>query len=214
MSALHIFYDAPLSDSALQLLKEGVAPHELVFPRRASESVLGRTQPDPVLKTADVAFGQPDIANVMEAERLRLIQLTSAGYTRYDTPHFRSWAGARGVIVTNSSGVYAEACAEHVFAFMLAQSRLLPQGLGVRCESGSAEWTKLREGSALLQGQSAVILGFGSIATRLLQLLSPFEMKVIAMRRKPRGDEKVAIVGPENLRDALAAADHVINILP
>ena len=214
MSALHIFCDAPLSDSALQLLKEGVAPHELVFPRRASQSVLGPTQPDPGLRTADVAFGQPDIANVMEAERLRWIQLTSAGYTRYDTPHFRSWAGARGVFVTNSSGVYAEACAEHVFAFMLAQSRLLPQGLGVRCESGSAEWTKLREGSALLQGQSAVILGFGSIATRLLQLLSPFEMKVIAMRRKPRGDEKVTIVTPDNLRDALAAADHVINILP
>lgn len=34
------------------------------------------------------------------------------------------------------------------------------------------------------------------------------------MRRKPRGDEKVAIVRPENLREALAVADHVINILP
>ena len=214
MSALRIFCDASLSDSALQLLKRGVASHELVFPKRAAESVLGRTEPDSALRKADVAFGQPDIGEVMKAERLRWIQLTSAGYTRYDTPQFRSWAEARGVIVTNSSGVYAEACAEHVFAFMLAQSRLLPQGLGVRCESGSAEWTKLREGCTLLQGQSAVILGFGAIATRLLQLLSPFEMKVIAMRRKPRGDEKVAIVTPDHLRYALAAADHVINILP
>jgi phosphoglycerate dehydrogenase-like enzyme len=214
MSALHIFCDAPLSDFALQLLRQGVALHELVFPRRASGSVLARAEHDPALRTADVAFGQPDVANVMETERLRWVQLTSAGYTRYDTPDFRSWAAARGVIVTNSSGVYAEACAEHVFAFMLAQARLLPQGVGVRCESGSPEWTKLREGSVLLQGQSAVILGFGAIAGRLWQLLSPFEMKVIAMRRKPRGDEKVAVVTPDNLRDALADADHVINILP
>ena len=92
------------------------------------------------------------------------------------------------MIVTNSSGVYAKACAEHVFAFMLAQARLLPQALGFRCESGSPQWMELRQGSVLLQGQSAVILGFGAIAARLLQLLSPFEMKVIAMRRHPRGD--------------------------
>jgi phosphoglycerate dehydrogenase-like enzyme len=214
MSALCIFCDAPLSDSALQLLSQGVASHELVFPKRAAESVLGRSEPDLALRSADVAFGQPDVSNVMEAERLRWIQLTSAGYTRYDTPHFRSWAEAHGAIVTNSSGVYAEACAEHVFAFMLAQSRLLPQGLVVRCESGSPEWTQLREGSALLRGQSALILGFGAIATRLLELLAPFEMKVTAMRRKPRGDEKVPVVTPDHLREALAAADHVINILP
>jgi phosphoglycerate dehydrogenase-like enzyme len=214
MSALCIFCDAALSDSALQLLKQGVASHELVFPKGAAETVLGRIEADSALGRSNIAFGQPDVSNVLETDRLRWIQLTSAGYTRYDTPHFRSWAQASGVIVTNSSGVYAEACAEHVFAFMLAQSRLLPQGLGVRCESGSPEWTKLREGSALLKGQSAVILGFGAIATRLLQLLSPFEMKVVAMRRKPRGDEKVAVVTPDDLRDALAAADHVINILP
>ena len=214
MSALCIFCDAPLSDSTLQFLKEGIASHELVSPPRAVQSVLARAEPDSALRTADIAFGQPDIANVMESERLRWIQLTSAGYTRYDTPDFRSWARSRGVIVTNSSGVYAEACAEHVFAFMLAQARLLPHALGVRCESGSPQWMELREGSVLLQGQSAVILGFGAIAARLLQLLSPFEMEVIAMRRNPRGDETVPIVTADNLRDALAAADHVINILP
>ena len=214
MSAFRIFCDAPLSDSALGFLKQGAAPHELVFSRRAFQLVLARSEPDPGLRIADIAFGQPDIADVMESERLRWIQLTSAGYTRYDTPDFRSWARSRGVIVTNSSGVYAKACAEHVFAFMLAQARLLPQALGVRCESGSPQWMELRQGSVLLQGQSAVILGFGAIAARLLQLLSPFEMKVIAMRRHPRGDETVPIVTVDNLRDALAGADHVINILP
>jgi phosphoglycerate dehydrogenase-like enzyme len=202
-----------LSDSSLQLLKEGIGSHEVVFPRRVAGSVLA---PDPAaaLGRADIAFGQPDVASVMESERLRWIHLTSAGYTRYDTPEFRSWAESRGLVVTNSSAVYAEACAEHVLAFMLAQARLLPQGLSVRCENESPEWTLLREGSVLLRGQSAVILGFGAIAARLLQLLSPFEMKLTAMRRKPRGDEAVPTVAPENLRDVLAVADHVINILP
>ncbi len=211
---LRIFSDAPLSASALEILKEGTAPHELVFPGRTAESVLVRTEPDPALGTADIAFGQPDVAGVLKSERLRWIHLTSAGYTRYDTPEFRAFAKSRGLLVTNSSAVYAEACAEHVFAFMLAQARRLPQGLQIRCASGSPQWIQLRESSALLQKQRAVILGFGAIAARLVELLAPFEMEVIAMRRKPRGDERIPIVTPEHLRQAFATADHVISILP
>ena len=214
MSGLRIFCDAPLSDRALQLLQEGAVSHELVFPRRAAESVLARTEADPALGTADIAFGQPDVAGVMESGRLRWIQLTSAGFTRYDTPEFRSFAKSRGLLVTNSSEVYAEACAEHVFAFMLAQARKLPQGLASRCADGSPEWMQLREGSIILRHQRAVILGFGAIASRLLELLSPFEMKVVAMRRSPRGDEGVPTITPEDLRGALAVAHHVINLLP
>jgi phosphoglycerate dehydrogenase-like enzyme len=211
---LLILSDAPLSASALAILKEGTAPHELVFPRRSAESILVRTEPDPALGTADIAFGQPDVASVLKSERLRWIHLTSAGYTRYDTPEFRAFAKSRGLLVTNSSAVYAEACAEHVFAFMLAQARRLPQGLQTRCANGSPQWIQLREGSALLQKQRAVVLGFGVIAARLVELLAPFEMEVIAMRRKPRGDERIPIVTPEHLRQALTTADHVISILP
>jgi phosphoglycerate dehydrogenase-like enzyme len=211
---LRIFSDAPLSSSALEILKKGTASHELVFPRRSAESVLVRTEPDPALATADIAFGQPDVAGVLNSDPLRWLHLTSAGYTRYDTPEFRASAASRGLLVTNSSAVYSEACAEHVLAFMLAQARRLPEGLQTRCANGSPQWTQLREGSALLQNQHAVILGFGIIASRLLQLLAPFEMKVVAMRRKPKGDEGIPTVTAENLPQALAAADHVISILP
>ena len=211
---LRIFSDAPLSASALEILKNGTASHELVFPRRAAESILVRTEPDPALETSDIAFGQPDVASVLKSERLRWIHLTSAGYTRYDTPEFRTFVKSRGLLVTNSSAVYVEACAEHVFAFMLAQARRLPQGVQTRCANGSPQWIQLREGSALLQKQRAVILGFGVIAARLVELLAPFEMELIAMRRKPRGDEGIPTVTPEDLRQALATADHVISILP
>jgi phosphoglycerate dehydrogenase-like enzyme len=214
MPTLRIFCDAPLSDSAERLLREGAASHDLVFPRRAAGSVLSRSEPDPALRTADIAFGQPDVASVVDSNSLRWIQLTSAGYARYDTSGFRSAAKSRALLVTNSSSVYAEACAEHVFAFMLAEARKLPQGLASRCGDDSPEWKQLREGSVILRNQRAVILGFGTIAARLLELLAPFEMNVLAMRRKQRGDEGVPTVTPDNLRSALAIADHVVNILP
>jgi phosphoglycerate dehydrogenase-like enzyme len=214
MPRLRIFCDAPLSASALQILKEGTAPHELVFPQRAAESVLVRTEPDPALATTEIAFGQPDLEGVFKAESLRWIHLTSAGYTRYDTPEFRSFARRRGLLVSNSSTVYAEACAEHLLAFMLAQARKLPEGLRTRYANGSPPWAQLREGSVLLQNQRAVILGFGAIAARLIELLAPFGMEVIAMRRKPRGDEGIPVVTREHLQSALVSADHVISILP
>ena len=110
-------------------------------------------------------------------------------FQRYDTPEFRALVKERGLIVTNSSSVYAAACAEHVFAFMLAQSRMLPQALRSQAANGAPEYFQLRADSVSLRGQSMVILGFGGIATELVKLLAPFEMNITAMRRHPRGDE-------------------------
>lgn len=212
--AMNIFSDSQLSDAAARLLRDGVAPHRIVGPQKAAASVLVKSEPDPTFATADIAFGQPDLLSVDQALRLRWIHLTSAGFTRYDTAKFRAMAAARDLILTNSSSVYAEACAEHAFAFMLAQARRLPEGLRTRTPSGTPEWFQLRGTSALLRGESVVILGFGAIAAHLIKLLGPFEMRITAMRRKPRGDEGVPTVTPEHLPDVLAAADHVVNILP
>jgi len=214
MKALKIFSDTPLSDSALKLLRDGVAPHELIFPAKPSISVLAKSHLDPAFTDADIAFGQPDVANVLRSDRLRWMHITSAGFTRYDTAEFRTAAASRGLMVTNSSTVYAEPCAEHVFAFMLAQGHCLPAALKSNCAFGSAAWNELRNSCALLRDQNAVILGFGAIALKLVEMLRPFGMKMVAFRRKPKGDEPIPIVTLEQLPPALAGADHVINILP
>lgn len=214
MNALKIFSDSPLGPTDRQLLLDGSAPHEILFPKKAVTSVLGTPEPDPLFAEADVAFGQPDLESIARSERLKWIQVSSAGFTRYDTPEFRSLVKERGIIVTNSSSVYAEACADHVFAFMLANSRRLPQALASQAANASPEWFQLRGDSVSLRGQSVVILGFGTIALELVKLLTPFDMKITAMRRTPRGDEGFPVVTPDELPAALATADHVINILP
>jgi len=57
-------------------------------------------------------------------------------------------------------------------------------------------------------------LGFGSIARRLVELLRPFAMEIVALRRKPGSEAGVSIITEEQLPAALGAADHVVNILP
>lgn len=211
---LKIYTDARLGPAALELLQDGTAPHQLVFPLKQGESVLQKSEAGPEFAGVDIAFGQPDVADVERAPRLRWIHLTTAGYTRYDTPEFRALAARAGFALSNSSAVYAEPCAEHALAFMLAQTRQLPQGLRTRCANGEPEWNALRQNSSCLTGQNVLILGYGAIGARLAELLAPFRMRVVAMRRHPRGDEGVATITPDELPAAMAAADHVVNILP
>jgi len=214
MTTLTIWTNAQFADAPRAQLLEGVGSHRLIFSTQLSASNLVKAAPDPALLGADVAFGQPDPDLTLQSTRLRWIQLTTAGYTRYDVPAFRAGFGGRGGQLTNSSGVYDEPCAEQVLAFMLAQARQLPASHeSQRTDHG---WPHLarRARCRLLLGQNVVLLGFGAIGRRLAEMLAPFGMNVTAVRRKPAGDENVRVVTEEQLGAALASADHVVNILP
>ena len=211
---LTIWCNANFEGAARALLEAGTQPHKLIFSERKSASNLVAGGADPALHEADAAFGQPDPLDAAQCERLRWVHLNSAGYTRYDTPEFRAALSARGATLTNSSGVYAEPCAEHAFSFMLAQARQLPQALDE--QRGSRAWssTERRANSRLLLGQSVVLLGFGAIARRLARMLAPFEARITAVRRQAAAVPGVTIVPETRLAEALAEADHVVNILP
>ena len=212
--AVKIFTDIQTDSESIAWLRQALQPHELLQPTVKASSVLSVAPDDPLVAEADIILGQPSLSSIALAEKARWVHISSAGFTRYDTPEFRADMQGRGVVVTNSSHVYDQACAEHVFSFMLAQARALPASLASHAANGVPEWFGLRESCRLLQGQSVLIYGFGAIAARLVKMLAPFEMAVTAVRREPRGDEGIEIVTPEGAAAALAAADHVINILP
>ncbi len=214
MEPLKIYSDTPFGESALKLLKSGIGAHELIFPEVMAESVLGQSVAGPAIREVDLIFGQPDVASVLEVANLQWMHVSTAGYTRYDTPEFRQEMKDRGVVVTNSSSVYADACVEHFLAFLFAQSRQLLPNLDSSCANGSNEWFGLRESAVPLAGQKMLILGYGTIARRMIECLGPLRMEISAMRRSPRGDESVSIVTPDNLGNPLCEADHVVNILP
>jgi phosphoglycerate dehydrogenase-like enzyme len=191
---LFIYTNTQLPALARDMLNAGIAPHIL------TDS----------LHDADIAFGQPDAAGVMQSARLRWVHIGSAGYTRYDTPEFRAALAARGAQLTNSSSVHAEPCAEHALSLILAHARQLPQSFHEqRTTRGWPDGVR-RAASRLLVGQRLVIFGFGAIARRLVDLLAPFHMRIAVVRRQPTGDEGIPIVSA----DALGDADHVVNILP
>jgi phosphoglycerate dehydrogenase-like enzyme len=207
-----IFFNNRLSQDAVEVLSTGIGSHDTITAPADTVSVLGVSSSS--LEGFDIAFGQLDPDRVLESTTLRWVHVSSAGYTRFDTPAFRTAVKEKGILISNSSSVYAEPCAEQLLAFILAGSRQLPQSLNAICENGSPEWDRLRSECIPLRGQKAVMLGYGAIARRLEELLRPFGMAVSAFRKTPRGDETLPIVTQHDLNTALSQADHVINILP
>ena len=212
--ALTIWCNGKFNDAATRLLTEGVGAHSLVFSQQTSANVLVAGGTDPTLAAADIAFGQPDAGDCRRMARLRWVEVSTAGYTRYDTPEFKEAFRARGAAFTNASGVFADPCAQHVLAMMLALGRNLLPSYRDQLNEHAWQYEKRRSASRLLTGQTVVMLGFGTIGRRLAALLAPFGMKLYAVRRSTHSEAGVHIIPEEKLSATLPLADHVVNILP
>ena len=156
----------------------------------------------------------PEPAYLLTHE-LRWVEITSAGYTNYDRADLRASLRERNISLTNTSSVFDEACAQHLLAMILALARELPRCLDN--QRGAREWLhdETRRGRRfLLNGQVAILYGYGAIARRLVELLRPLGLELVGVRRSPRGDEEIRMVTPNEADAQLAQADHVIDILP
>jgi phosphoglycerate dehydrogenase-like enzyme len=216
VAPLVIWCNASLPEGARALLASATEEHRLVIPAAGLVAAGGSGRPDHALAEADVAFGQPDPAQLLATPRLRWVHLSSAGYTPYDRPDVRAALAAQGARLSKSSLVYDEACAQHALAFMLAEARRLPEALANA--RGSRAWPQhaLRARSRRLGGQAVVLVGFGSIARRLVEMLAPLRMTVMGVRRRVKGDEPVPTFawGSPDAERALGEADHVVDLLP
>ena len=213
MNSLSIWTNLSFSDDVLGYLRKQVSPHTIVLSPAASGSNLVIAGAETACRTADIAFGQPDPTDVLSSTTLRWIQLSSAGYTRYDTDDLRARLRARNVPMTNASSVYDEPCAQHTLSMILAAARRLGDALRDQPVQ-SWRYAELREQSRLLNQQTILLVGYGAIARRLAELLQPLGMTVIGVRRSVRGDENVPTRSIADLPALLASADHVVNILP
>ncbi len=209
-----IWTNAHFPDDATSMLHSGVTLHRLVVATETSKVNLVGAPPDPKLEEAEIAFGQPDAEQLMRLEKIRWVHLTSAGYTNYDRDDLKKVFRERGIALTTSSGVYDEPCAEHLFAMIMGMSRQLP--MAFREQLGGHGWpsAEVRVRSQLLKGKRAILFGYGEIAKRLSELLAPFHMELVGVRRSPKGDESIPVITLEEADAWLPKADHVINILP
>lgn len=146
-------------------------------------------------------FGVPEsrLPVLAKLPRLRLIQLMSAGVdriVRFVPP---------GVTLCNARGAHDTAVSEWIMTVILAQLKGLPR-FTIAQQAGS--WGL--GGGTLLSGQTALIVGYGSIGKAVERLLVPFGVTVERIARTARP----GVSGLDQLPAMLPRADIVIVLVP
>jgi len=116
-----------------------------------------------------------------------------------------------GVPVATNRGAFAESMAEHALAMALAAAKRL-----------IVEHDELKRGqfnqfvrNRMLAGGVCGIFGFGGIGVATSRLMHGIGMRVHAINRRGRTDERVEwIAGPERLNELLEAADVLLISAP
>jgi phosphoglycerate dehydrogenase-like enzyme len=127
------------------------------------------------------------------------VQLGAAGVEMW----FDAGLMTPGVVWTAAKGVYARPIAEHILAMILAAARGLPQRVRARTWGPS--------GGRLLTGATVGVVGSGGVGTELIDLLSPFAVRTIALTRNARSVPNADIsVGPSELARLLGESDFVV----
>ena len=122
------------------------------------------------------------------APHLAWVHSATSGVERALTPASRE----RGLVVTNARGVFSRPIAEYVLMMILAVSRRLPQLLELQRER---TWQPLE--GAELRDVTVGIVGLGSIGRAVGALATAFGCRVVAIRRRPSGDDAGRATGQE-----------------
>ncbi|QSO54522.1 D-2-hydroxyacid dehydrogenase [Alicyclobacillus curvatus] len=119
---------------------------------------------------------------------------------------------ARGVTLTNSSGVHAYPISETILGMMLSLTR----NLHIYVRNQQQHIWHHGNLSAEMHGKTVGILGVGAIGLETARLCKAFGMKVLGVRRSAAPsdfvDEMHGLVGFE--QNVLAHSDYVVNTLP
>ncbi|MBX3243869.1 MAG: D-2-hydroxyacid dehydrogenase [Acidobacteria bacterium] len=166
------------------------------------------------LLEADVVYGWADPDVLIESKNLKWAAIPFAGIEAYDRDDLRENFVSSGKVLTNSSQVFIEPCAEHAAAMILSLARGLPYSLLDQMTDRSWQINTIRVRNVLLTGQKIVIYGYGAIGKRLAELLAPYNMDIVGVRRSRAEEKGVRMTTLDAANAELADAEHVVNIMP
>ena len=156
------------------------------------------------LPTADLFCGHPKVPvpweRVVSGGRLRWIQSSAAGLDHCLVPS----VVASDILVTSASGVLADQVAEQTVGMAISCTRRFPLFL-----EQQARREFVRRPTVDLTGATVGIVGLGGNGRRLVEVLQPFHVRILATDwfpvRKPPAVEFLG--GPDTLFDILPELD-------
>lgn len=199
-----VLVTAQLSEANRIRLEEALAP-----------VVIHKCHPDDretiekVIDRVDAAILAGDAEDYVAAgKNLKWIHCCHAGLDKSARPEVFS----RGIILTGSAGRSAPALAEHAVALMLAMA--YDMQLLVNSQKKHYWCTPEFGKRKAMTGKTVGIVGMGNTGRALVKVLTAFDMRILAWRRKPEayeGVEKVyCAASGDKLETMLGQCDYVV----
>ena len=211
MTPLRVLVTEPVMSRFTHVLtRAGASPHTWTFASGTGELALERARDTDVLvcssATADLVASMP---------RLRLVQVTGAGYDRIPVP-----ALPAEVMLANTFH-HGRSIAEHV---VMVSLMLLRGVLRSDSDMRRGVWQNaiVSDGypfGGVLAGRTLGLVGLGEIGSSVARLAAALGMRVRAVRRDPAAplpaDLQLDHVAPDSaLHELLAASDVVVVTVP
>jgi len=158
-------------------------------------------------RDAEVIFGHFDKESFLAAEKLKWIQVGSAGVDNYLFPELVD----SEVVLTTASGIHRIQISEMILAMMLAFVKRLDKFVQFKLE---ARWKRLP--TEELAGKTIGILGLGNIGMETAWKAKCFGMRVLALDKMPlRAPTYVdKILGLKDLDLLLRESDYLVVAVP
>jgi D-2-hydroxyacid dehydrogenase (NADP+) len=145
-------------------------------------------------------------------ERVKWVQLCQAGIEGYIGEGVVTAGPGGDRRWSNASGIYGRQVAESAVALLLSVTHMHKKI--TRAASWSV-WRDVDEGTRWLHGATVAVVGAGGIGRHLIDMLAPFGAEVIVVNRTGASVEGASRSVPvEDLKDAVAAADHTVVAVP
>lgn len=180
------------------------------FPQHIFVQVLSDAELAREIEDAEVLFGsQLSRAALARARRLRWVQSSAAGIRALLFPEFVR----TDIRLSNTKGLQSPFIAEHVMALALALARKLQVSIRRQAQHVWAQKEISADPPSRALGGSVMgIVGLGDIGSRLARLAAGFDMRVVAVRRRPelpKPEYVDRVFGADQLADLLAVSDVV-----
>lgn len=164
--------------------------------------------PQEMLEQAEVFVGWPDSKTLRQMHGLCWLQLPSAGANHFaNNPEISS-----DVVITNATGVYNTAGAEHILALMLALTRRIPE---YARQTAKHQWRCL-DVPRQIEGSTVTIVGLGNIGKATAIRLAAFGAQVLGVKRTKSACPPYVheIFTVDAISEAVSQSDFVVNVLP
>ena len=181
------------------------------FREMASEYQLVSEFEEADFSKVEIVLGWDErLVDVLESgeHQLKWIQLPTAGVDKLPL----DLLAQEGVRLTSASGMHTHSLAESIFGMLLARTRGILQSVEA---SKASRWAQEEIEPVVLFDKSVTIIGAGKIGTEVAHMAKAFGMQTTGVNRSGGqidGFDKVYT--NDNLAEAVADADVVINILP